>query len=329
MSRAESCFQIKPDRLRSNVSCHANQPGPGRAESRGSMTLPLAPLVDQVLCIGLPDRRDRRRHARTELARVGIEDYRMIDGFAKDSPEVRRAFEAGRVAGFPPCFRCGQDLCGCENKRLMPEQVGAWLAHEAAWGAVEGDRLTVICEDDIKFTERAADGFRFLAGAPEIAARLEARDPVLVRLGRALSDDHGADRPFALTQATTMSNPCYAINRAMAERLLENAGPITTTVDIMAHRLVGRQIPHFTLDPPIAYELSWSTGDLRSDVRPKMVHVQKLREQLQDLDPSSREYGETLEALNRELARFEAERAFQEAGGQDDAVQAAGPQQSR
>ena len=285
------------------------------------MKLILDPLVEQVLCIGLPERDDRRRHARAELSRVGIGDYRIIDGLGKESPEVRRAFQEGRVATFPPCFRCGLDRCGCENKRLMPEQVGAWLAHAAAWEAVKGDSLTLICEDDVKFTERVAEGFQFLADSSEIVGRLRAQEPVLLRLGRAFSKDHSEERPFVWSQAVTMSNPCYAINRAMAKLLLRNSERITTTVDIMAHRIVGKEAYSLTLDPPITYELSWSTGDLRSDVRPKMVYVQKLRDQLQSLDPSSLEYAETLDAINRELARFEAARAFEDPYGQRNSMQ--------
>lgn len=270
-------------------------------------------MIRKVLCIGLRERTDRRTHAATELSRAGINAPIWIDGFGPDAAEVQGAYDAGRVFRYPPCFRCGQDQCSCENKRLIAPQVGTWLSHAKAWRQVDPAGLTLICEDDIKFTARFHEGLNWLGSQQDLRRALEARGPVLVRLGRALTDDHRGAQPFRLIRKTTMSNPCYALNAAMAQLLLESSEPITTTVDIFTHRIMAEYADHFTLEPPIAYELSWSTGELRSDIRPKQVYIDRLERQLGALDPSSSAYEAIRKAIDDERARFRTFEASQKA----------------
>lgn len=73
-----------------------------------------------------------------------------------------------------------------------------------------------------------------------------------------------------------MSNPCYALNFQVAQLLLNSSEEISTTVDIFTHRKMVEHADHFALEPAIAYERSWSTGELRSDVRPKQVYIYRL-----------------------------------------------------
>ena len=115
-------------------------------------------MFSKVLCISLASRTDRRDHAADELGRQGLAPFSWVSAYDGASEAVGRAFSADRVAPFPPCFRCGAERCDCENRRLMPEQVGTWLSHEDAWRSAAEEGLTLICEDDVKFTERAAEG---------------------------------------------------------------------------------------------------------------------------------------------------------------------------
>jgi len=74
-----------------------------------------------------------------------------------------------------------------------------------------------------------------------------------------------------------MSNPCHAITRAFAQRLLSEFRKIDTTVDVYQHQQVGEKATAFTLFPPLAYELSWSVGAVDSLIHPKPVRVQYLQ----------------------------------------------------
>lgn len=267
---------------------------------------PVAPLFDDVLCIGLPERGDRRAHAVREFEHVGITDWQWVDAYGPQSEAVRMAYDKGLVAQYPPCFRCGKDECCCENRQLVPEQVGCWLSHRQAWKCVQGESLTLICEDDIRFTDRLAAGIAFLRQNQALSSALESKQPVLVRLGRALCEAHHGREEFRLIDNPVMSNPCYAINVPMARKLIESAGEVTTTVDIYTHRHMaqGDDVASFTLQPPIAFELSWSTGEVRSDIRPKQVYLDRLRDQLEsgNLDDDSR--ARILEEIMDEEARF-------------------------
>jgi hypothetical protein len=192
----------------------------------------------------------------------------------------------------------------------MPEQVATWLTHEAAWRDVATTGLTLICEDDIKFTKRAWEAFEFIGQESWTRKNLERQKPVLLRLGRALGPRHESLDAFRLTTNPTMANPCYALNEPMARLLLGRSESIHTTVDIFTHREVGSEVHHATLDPPLAYELSWSTGELRSDIRPKQVYLDRQRALLSGLQPSDPRYQSVLEAIEAEEDRFRAFEVF-------------------
>lgn len=271
----------------------------------------MTPAFDDILCISLSQRQDRRRHAHDEFDRVGIKHFRWVDACGAQSEEVTRAFRGGLVADYPPCFRCGREACHCENRRLLPEQVGCWLSHQKAWRQVHGAGLTLICEDDVRFTERLWEGVDFALGQYAVAESLQAQVPVLVRFGRALGKEHGSDRGFRLSPEPSMANPCYAINSAMSEVLLSSSGRVTTTVDIYTHRVMGPTVAAYTLEPPVAYELSWSTGELRSDIRPKRIYIDYMKARLSTLEPGDARHEMIIREIERELARFERMRTFE------------------
>jgi hypothetical protein len=103
----------------------------------------------------------------------------------------------------------------------------------------------------------------------------------------------------------------------MADRLLANSGRISTTVDIFTHVNMASRASQFTLEPPLAYELSWSTGELRSDIRPKQVFLERQRALLSRLDPSDERYQTVLDLIEAEEARFDAFEAYNSPEGQE------------
>lgn len=239
-------------------------------------------LFDRVLCISLESSVERRKHIDAEFKSVGIENHQFIKAFEADSQEVLDLLDSDFVHKYPPCFRCGHDQCNCENKALFAPQIGNWLSHMAAWKKVcsTSGELYLVCEDDLKFTSRFQATLNFIEESEEIRNQLASGLPVLIRLGWALSNDHDSDIEPCFTNEIKMSNPCYALNAAMADLTLNSLTGIKTTSDIYLHRDIAPLANHYTAFPPIAYELSWSTGEIRSEIRPKQKHIEYLRKQL-------------------------------------------------
>mgnify|MGYP000380025150 CR=1 FL=1 len=238
-------------------------------------------LFDRIHVIGLPDAAERRAHVRAHFAEAGITRYAFFDATGADDPKVAEAFAAGRVATYPNCFRCGALRCGrtdCNNV-LIPAQVANFLTHLRLWEHIAATpQRALVVEDDVLFAASAADTLARLRTEVE-AGRLtfEPATPRLLRLGWAHGPDHDAPAPFALGEDERMSNPCHAMTSAFARALLDRFWRIDTTSDLFLHRHAPRPGEAVTVFPPLASELSWSTGALASQIHPKPVRSEYLR----------------------------------------------------
>jgi hypothetical protein len=263
-------------------------------------------IFNQILCISLERSIERRVHIEKEFRRVGISEFQYVDAFDKSSEEVRKLIDSDFVKKFPPCFRCGLEHCHCPNKSLLHPQIGNWLSHMAAWKTAKANSgsLTLICEDDLKFLPGIHDSLSFIKNAKIIKQHLKSQNPVLIRLGWVLGKDHENTQPPHLTQDLRKSNPCYAINQAMGSLLIDSLEKIDTTSDLYLHFIIGSRVNHFTVMPPPVYELSWSTGELVSEIHPKQKHIDHLVNLLKDLDPHSLEYNEILAKIAKEEERL-------------------------
>jgi GR25 family glycosyltransferase involved in LPS biosynthesis len=240
-------------------------------------------MFDNCICISLPDQIERRRHIEQHLKAFGVNNWEYIDGVRVDDPAVKSWYESGKVKPFPDCFRCGKFNCGSNtcNNVLLPQQVGAFLAHAAAWKRVVETRArnALIFEDDIFFTPYAPTVAGKLVQANAIeAVGLRSERATLLRLGWAKSSDHvftGKIDIFA--NSVRMSNPMYALNLSLANELLEHMSQITTTADIYLHQQIAERCAGLSLIPPLAHDLSWSTGALDSNIHPKSLRVEYLK----------------------------------------------------
>lgn len=264
-------------------------------------------VFDQVLCISLERCVERRTHTQREFNRIGIPHYQFIDAYDKSSEEVIQLYESDFVKKYPPCFRCGETECACTNKSLFHPQIGNWLSHMAAWKLAQrtGGNLTLVCEDDVIFRSNTNESVVMLRASGDITSNLKAGQPVLIRLGWALSDDHSETSAPRLTQDIKMANCCYAINPAMAGLLLKSLQKIDTTSDIYLHRIIGTDVHHYTVMPPPVHELSWSTGELLSEIRPKQKHIEQLKQRLNKLEPGGAEYQDVLRKIELEKNRLQ------------------------
>ncbi len=244
----------------------------------------LADLFDRVYVISLPASVDRRNHIRAHFRDIGIENYTFHDACDGTSPEVAALYGQGRVAQYPPCFRCGKLDCGqpdCNNV-LIPAQVAVVASYLGLWTRLAAtSERALVCEDDVVFHpwwRSVLDRLHDRIAAGEVSFAADA--PGLLRLGWALDEEHRADTPFAVSTDIRMSNPCHAITSAHARALLAEFDGVKHTADVFQHRIakVSRQHAR-TVFPPIASELSWSTGSLESLIHPKDVRADYLAAQ--------------------------------------------------
>jgi GR25 family glycosyltransferase involved in LPS biosynthesis len=238
-------------------------------------------IIDNVYCISLPESIERRKHIEKEFEMFGIKDFCFWDAIGKDHVKVKEAFSENFVVQFPPCFRCGKRICNCENNILTGSQVANFLTYKSVWEDIvkKNYQFCLIIEDDVKFTDYATqvaeqifkpDFLRKYSIIPQSAS--------LLRLGWAKSQDHKQKKSIQLLpNKLKMSNPCHLITRGMAEKLLSSMDKIYTTSDIYIHKDIGLSVNNYTLFPPLAYELSWSTGEFRSLIHPKQKHIQYLK----------------------------------------------------
>lgn len=237
---------------------------------------------DQVFCLSLPGSNDRRQYIRGYFREMGIEHYQFFDATDSADPSVQAYFQKGLVASYPPCFRCGKLSCDDDecNNVLIPSQVATYISYLRLWESIAASDIqsVLIVEDDVRFTDYAPGVIDRLASDRALQTTgLFGSKPVLLRFGWALCDDHY--NPVETTvqrDVVKMANPCHAINRQFARRMLSEFRMIDHTVDTFQHERVGMQVDNFTIFPPLSYELSWSTGAVDSLIHPKEIRVSYL-----------------------------------------------------
>jgi GR25 family glycosyltransferase involved in LPS biosynthesis len=242
-----------------------------------------AQYFDGIFCLSLPSSTDRRQHIERHFRELGIEGYEFFDATGSDDPEVQALYAAGNVHQYPPCFRCGKLACGsddCSNI-LIPEQVATFVSYLRLWRYIleTACQTILVVEDDVIFTKYAAQVAEAVM-RNDLLNRigLGSAQPTLLRLGWAFGPEHRLTERVGLKKdQARSSNPCHAINRAMAKLLVESFESVDTTADIYIHEQIATRCANYTLHPPIASELSWSFGAVDSLIHPKSVRVAYLK----------------------------------------------------
>ncbi len=270
-------------------------------------------MFDRVVVLSLPTSTDRRKHIRQHFAAIGIQAYSFHDACGADHPDVVDLYDRKLVATYPPCFRCGKLECGepdCNNV-LIPQQVAVFATYLSLWHKLAQDNERVlVCEDDVFFhpwTDAVLTRLQERIAAGEIT--FQGDHPTLLRLGWAASEEHDSALPFRISREVRMSNPCHAVTGAYARGLLEAFDRVRHTPDVFQHRLAPVAREHaFTIFPPIASELSWSTGVFESLIHPKEVFAQRLEEKGQHAEAEA--YLQRVTRHARSVAHRKAEGGF-------------------
>jgi hypothetical protein len=216
-----------------------------------------ASYFDRVICLSMPQSTDRRAHIKKHFGSLGIEEYEFFDAVGPDHPEVAALYEGGRVHKYPPCFRCGQLACDDDdcNNVLIPEQVATCVSFLRLWRHILEAKIgtAMIVEDDVVFADYAR---KVVARALDLGlldrTGIRGQAPTLVRMGWPACEEHQFTGEVTLHPGQDRdSNHCFAVNRAMCQKLLDEFQIVNTTADIYTHRIVGPMVRNFTLQPPL------------------------------------------------------------------------------
>ena len=263
-----------------------------------------AQYFDGIFCLNLPSSTDRRQHIERHFHALGIEGYEFFDAVGPDDPEVKALYAKGKVASYPPCFRCGELSCGSDecNNVLIPEQVATCVSFLKLWRHILQTDINaaLIVEDDVVFTDYAPQVVRAIQDQGFLERiGLKEDVPTLLRLGWTAGREHRLTGQIALAQgAIRMANHCFAVNRALCRILLDEFDRVETTADEFTHRVVGSTVRNFTIQPPIASDLSFSFGAVASLIHPKEKRVTYLKKHHPEQHD---EIEATIEALRRHV----------------------------
>lgn len=232
-----------------------------------------------IYCISLRTSHSRRKHTEKELKKYRLSNYTFIDAVTAESKLVNSLYSNSTVKCYPPCFRCEEKECNCDNNVLISSQVATFCSHMNIWKIIAKQKngLYLITEDDIVLN-RYYQTYKYLFHwkINNLFSNYT-KTPFLLRLGWAHNHEHFNTKIRFEHGLIKMSNPMYAINPQMARILLSNFRHIDTTVDIYIHKRISTQYTNYTLLPPLAHELSWSTGDMESLIRPRNKRIEYLK----------------------------------------------------
>lgn len=239
---------------------------------------------DAIYCINLQRCPDRKKHMEEQFAKMGCKNYQFVEAVDQDDIAVKRAYKNGLVLTQTPCFRCHQMGCAHKNKQLLPSQVANWLSYRKVWRLILQNNVkkALICEDDLVFmpyTDKVIENIFSPKGLKRRGISFD--NATLVRLGWMKSKQHQWTGEIRVKKMVKMANPCHAISYKMAEKLDSGLSMIDTTSDGYIHEKIGKQYRHYTVLPPIAYELSFGNNpEFRSEIIPKERFIDNLNKKL-------------------------------------------------
>ena len=252
----------------------------------GVDALTFSHLCEATLILTLLGQEKRQQEVKSELLGAGIELFEFYYGLTPADSEVQDVFNAGVVARYPPCFRCGNEDCGdlsCNNI-LLPVQVAVVLSFRALFAHCleRGFKVMAIGEDDIVFAPYARSVFSSHEYTTVLAASgLFSESPTLVRLGDSrrpqefdLDHWHGEISTHGMV---TMSNYLFLCNRSFAVLANQRLANIDHTADVLIHQSLCSHAHCLTLSPQIVCDRSWALRTSPSLIHPKPEYLEHLR----------------------------------------------------
>lgn len=238
---------------------------------------------------------------------VGIKDWTTIYGTDKNDEIIKNLYRGKLIKEFPKCFRCGKSSCKCENNFLIPSQIACFHSYLKMFDyCVNSDNQTFLfVEDDVQFedyaTQLATDALnveRLSSDTSFFSFR-----PTLLSLGQNYMN--GVEKreyngEFKFDTSRFPSNVTFAFNKAFARLALDEFSKygFSHTSDIYIHEHLASKCEHLSLSPKISHDLSWSTGDMKSNIHPKRIRAEKGNLTVAERDESLRLWETHIQRLN-------------------------------
>jgi len=162
-----------------------------------------------------------------ELAEETTPEYIQFIAATKETDSlVSNAYENNLVTLFPPCFRCHNLHCSCDNNALFPNQVASFFSHSKIWEKIAAEKsgIYLISDEEYLFghTSLTTNYFYYWKINTLVKKTLSnSEEPYILKLiKQPQSDKSNSEAPCA-----------YAINPKMAQILLKNLNKINTTLN--------------------------------------------------------------------------------------------------
>ncbi len=242
-------------------------------------TSPLNELFDAIYVINLPDCVERRQHMQAEMAKKEIRKFSFFEAFSHDSMFIREKERDGLIVPYRTCFVCRVNDCD-HIAQMNRSEAGIWyttlrLLEEMV---CQGQRLCLVCEDDIVFHQQFVPELVNIFGA-NAQCEFNLDDPLIVGL---FLNSHNFDKEkfasvedcnlpgthFRLESTRNQSNPCYVINRAYAKLVVDHSIAFDRPIDaqLFQHLPSLHRVQRWNVTPSLVGELSMYAGLFESTV---------------------------------------------------------------
>jgi len=235
-------------------------------------------FFDKIFIINLKQSIDRKNHMVHEFEKMKITNYEFFEATHFEEEEVDKLLNSKKVFSFPPCFRCLKNRCKCENNFLTKYQIANWLSYIKLFNKIlESEyNFVLICEDDIAFQKNSEYILNNLLNDNTfLKYKINKDKPLLLKMGAAYDiKTHLIQNQPSFIKNYSLSNPCFALNKAMIQVFLYNLKIIDYHSDIYFHKKIPmnfKNVQMFVMNPFPVYELSFVKDLQKFDslVRPK------------------------------------------------------------
>tara|TARA_B100000131_G_scaffold320257_1_gene367926 strand:- start:273 stop:1097 length:825 start_codon:yes stop_codon:yes gene_type:complete len=197
--------------------------------------------------INLRDSIYRYNHINFEFSKFNISNFLVEKAVSPLDEEVKNKFKNNEISPYPPCFRCGYDICNHKNNIITPSQVANFLSFRNIMKKVSINEsgLYTIFEDDFFFKENINNSISKINKLIKSNNLINSDLPVLIRIGSHTPSSKKEDLLYKYLRYTSvvknkynMANPCFIFNTQFANLFLENFNKIEVTSDTFIHKVL-------------------------------------------------------------------------------------------
>ena len=218
-----------------------------------------------------------------QLSKFKIDNYEFIKAFTPDSKEVKFYYKDSKISEFPPCFRCGYEICNHKNNTIVPSQVANFLSFKKVMEkiAYQKNGLFLLLEDDFYFKKNSQKALKYLDQFINTNKLLQCKEPVLLRIGSHKESTKRINFKYKYFKRLSvnkdvydMANPAFIINPNFALLFLKNFDRIETTSDNFIHKILckNHRVINYSFEPFLIGQ--YSHGSIKNVFNSEIVETE-------------------------------------------------------